>query len=123
MRKLNAWKRLGIVLSVIWAVGAGGYEYFSTINRASDFGALAAKVCDDSREARHLPYDEAACWTGHDSPFRKNYAIMAEGVWPGTLFLALAPLPFFWLIAWGVIAVVRWVLRGRDVTANDTGRT
>ena len=122
MPRLNAWKRLGIVFSVIWAVGAGGYEYFSTVNRASDFGATAAKVCDYGREVRHLPYDEAACWTGPDSPFRKNYAIMAEGVWGGALFVAFAPLPLFWLIAGGFIAVVKWVLRGRDVPSVDPGR-
>ena len=117
MRKLNMWTRLGIVLSVVWAVGIGGYVYDDTITRATNEGAFAAHTCDEARALNNQAPSEDACWTDANSPFMQSYKINASGAFMGALGAAFLPLPFFWLITWGIVATVRWVLRGRDVTA------
>jgi hypothetical protein len=46
MMKLNGWKRIGIIASVVWILGAGVYTYDSRIDEASKFIASTHVACD-----------------------------------------------------------------------------
>lgn len=110
MRKLNMWTRLGIVLSVVWAVGAFGYTWITEQNKASNFGGFAAHVCEEGAQLNHQPTND--CW---NKVFVESYHVMAKTIPADSAFMAIVPLPFFWLIAWAFFATTRWILRGRDM--------
>jgi hypothetical protein len=46
MMKLNGWKRIGIIASVVWILGAGIRTYISEINSASEFIVSTHVACD-----------------------------------------------------------------------------
>jgi hypothetical protein len=46
MMKLNGWKRIGIIASVVWILGAGVHTYDSEIDSASGFIASTHVACD-----------------------------------------------------------------------------
>jgi hypothetical protein len=48
MMKLNGWKRIGIIASLVWIVGAGVHTYDSEIDRASQFIADTHMRCDSN---------------------------------------------------------------------------
>jgi hypothetical protein len=54
MMKLSGWKRIGIIASVIWILGAGAYTYESEIDEAS-FPISRAHVSCDSAAKAPLP--------------------------------------------------------------------
>ena len=51
MTKLNGWKRVGIIASVVWILGAGAYTYDSEIERASLSISEAHLSCDSAAKA------------------------------------------------------------------------
>jgi uncharacterized membrane protein len=95
--RLNGWQRIGIVLSVVWALGAAAYvwQYKADANaRTEKFYATCLQQrddCDAKREA----------------------LLSAQGrVTREKLFWALAPVPLGWLIVYGVVWLVRWIRAG-----------
>lgn len=51
MMKLSGWKRIGIITSVIWILGAGTYTYDSEIDRASLAISRTYLSCDSAAKA------------------------------------------------------------------------
>jgi hypothetical protein len=51
MMKLNGWKRIGIIVSVIWILGAGAYTYDSEIDQASLPISRTYLSCDSAARA------------------------------------------------------------------------
>jgi hypothetical protein len=51
MMKLNGWKRIGIIVSVIWILGAGAYTYDSEIDQASLPISRTYLSCDSAAKA------------------------------------------------------------------------
>jgi uncharacterized membrane protein len=96
--RLSGWQRIGIVLSVVWLVV--GFVW-----------------------ARHLIYDpiyasDAQClgstkdWSICDSSYKKDLAIGRDEELGMFAIVALAPIPIAWLLAYGIVALVRWIRRG-----------
>jgi hypothetical protein len=101
--KINGWQRIGILVSVIWMVGA----YFYTMDRVQtddiqmaanvDEACIAAKqqeqkVCDNEMYAeviRALPRE------------REEAAIVA-----------LVPVPLSWSFVYLTLFLLRWIKRG-----------
>ena len=44
--RLNGWQRIGIVLSVIWFLGFGGYVWIWDNRTKSEFYGWQLKMCD-----------------------------------------------------------------------------
>lgn len=99
--RLNGWQKLGVVLSLLWAVVAGLQTRDGDVERADNFVKFAYKVCKDTKmlakdadlsscEKERL--DNAKTWM-KDSD--KNVA-----------FAALVPIPFGWLA--GFILLYGW---------------
>ncbi len=49
--RLNGWKRIGIIASVVWILGAGAYTYDSEIERGSLLRSEAYLSCDSAPKA------------------------------------------------------------------------
>lgn len=105
--KLNGWKRIGIVASVVWAIGGyfhefhsvydGALETYSTINthcteRANDGASTTKDECDREFE---LSLNE----TYHDAR-------------EAGIFAALVPIPLAWGAVYFALFLGRWVKRG-----------
>ena len=106
--KLNVWQRAGIVASILWALGAGGYLRYQDGDRAYRFMAsmYAACVGDDLSSA------EARC----SGDMQKNFALALEGSWENAAFFAFVPPVLAWLLAYICIWIGRWVWAGRKVS-------
>jgi hypothetical protein len=94
--RLNGWRRIGIVFSVLWAIvfGLWGAE-----NIVANEGEL--ERCLVLQPANS---DEVNC--------RQLYAPQIIKTKYITLAVALTPIPIAWLLIYIVIRTIRWIRRG-----------
>jgi hypothetical protein len=95
--RFNGWQRLGIVLSVCWAIGAG-YWTLGQTNWAADSYGFCMRLHDD--------------WGPCKLDFAKNWPAAVGEQRAEAAFNALAPIPLAWLLAYLVLGITRWVRRG-----------
>lgn len=51
---LNGWLRLGIALSIMWAIGAAIYQHNADVERADNFVKWSDRVCHDTKAKKHV---------------------------------------------------------------------
>jgi hypothetical protein len=100
--RLNGWQRIGIIASVIWAIGGGFWGNELGIEQG-DWVVDALKVCMDVH-----PDD----WPKCNQEFAKEYPEAIKYHWVNAAIFAFVPIVLGWLVAWGAVATVRWVRRG-----------
>ena len=98
----NRWLRLGVVLSVVWALGAAIHQRNADIDRAEDFAKFSYRICTDGKAVAHNA-DLTSC----EQERKKNVAIWLEGSWGNTAFISLVPIPLGWFAAFGVLLASR----------------
>lgn len=104
-RKLNAWYRAAIVLSALWAVGAGMTAAIIDRQQMRAFANRMYGYCAD---------DPVAQMSGRcgEELFR-----LSNSAWPTTLIkaasTAIIPLMLAWLGIAIAVPTVRWILAGR----------
>jgi TRAP-type C4-dicarboxylate transport system permease small subunit len=103
----RGWRRIGIVLSVIWFIGFGGYllaDSWRTVKRAysSEFQKCSSpnavepwRKCWDEVADRH--------WRAQEENFRNVPLLLA---------IDLGTILFGWLVIWGIVGVARRINRG-----------
>ncbi|MFL6446195.1 MAG: hypothetical protein ACJ746_00605 [Bryobacteraceae bacterium] len=96
-----------LALSVIWAVSAGIYTRHSDVERAEGFAKWAYKTCTQTKALQH-DSDLSSCETDRS----KNMATWMESSTASVLFMALAPIPFFWLSAFILLYLFRIQIAG-----------
>lgn len=111
MKRLNMWQRLGIVLSVLWVLGAGAYQWRKTARAGSEYALASVHLCE--RLAK--PGAPANCW----DEWMPSYKLITEYVWWEMAARAFIPLILAWLFAYLTLWTVRWVLAGRRVTVDQ----
>ncbi len=116
LTNINGWQRLGIVVSVLWIIGAALFQRTSDVDRAQDFMNETYQTCIDLKK-QHNDFNFGPCMDEAE----KNYAIFVKDSWGNVAFTALAPIPIGWLLAYTVIGIFRWVRRGFH-TPNDLSR-
>jgi hypothetical protein len=127
---MKGWRRIGIVLSVIWFLGFGIYQLAqptfevelygrSLHNCTTIYEEAQENVRKFARDAddmikRWMPDIEAAlkeceeqAKLRYEGAEPSVYARLAEIIIVNLITIALA-----WLVAWGCVAVGRWVYRG-----------
>lgn len=93
--RLKGWQRIGIVLSVVWAIVGGTWGWKHAHDKINeDFKACV--------RAFETPSDLQAC---RETRFR---AIAVPRGYTAAL-VALAPVTFVWLLAYALVALVRWI--------------
>jgi hypothetical protein len=123
-------QRLGIVLSVAWAIGAGWYQRSVDIERAVGENSLprvAHSLCErgneDTAETNgrlglrpSVGHQDCAKFVSPEA-LKENMRIWAP--WSNTLAMALVPIPVAWLLAWLLIRTGRWIW-GKDERKGAT---
>jgi hypothetical protein len=100
--KLNGWRRIGIVASVVWMVGA----YFSTLDRKSAIDTEMAVLVDEACIAAR-PQNQPVC----DDRMRADITRAIPTERQDAAFVALVPIPTAWGFVYVFIFLVRWVRR------------
>ena len=106
--RLNLYQRAGVVLSVLWI--AGYWLYLQRQDNMQRFyaGSSAYNLCD--HKPNTMPAECSAEFTE-----AANAMVPAVNTWLN-LGWAVLSAAVIWLLAYGVLAVVRWVLAGRKPT-------
>jgi hypothetical protein len=111
MRRLNGWKRIGIVASVAWILGAGIYTYNSEIDEASRFIVSTHVACDAGLKGR-----TGDAWTaGFDECNKQadhSLALASTNARLEAALVAFVPVPFAWGAAYLLLFLVRWIGKG-----------
>jgi hypothetical protein len=108
--RLGGWAKIGIVASVLWVLGAGTATHIDEARRANEMYRITFDDCTNHMP-RPLPSSAEELLSCYEKArISRKFAI--ERSWDNAAFAALAPLPLFWLIAWGIRAVYRRVRRG-----------
>jgi hypothetical protein len=113
MMKLNGWKRIGIIASIVWILGAGLYTDDSELDKASQLIADIHVRCDGN-----LPdyrKDEAAYEAAFhrcDKEAADSLAFAYKSAWLAAAIVAFVPVPLGWGLVYLVLFLVRWVKRG-----------
>lgn len=114
----RGWRRIGIVLSVLWFVGFPLYQLFSDHSRNLGLYEAQTAACRHALMEDRLSGEEQL-----SSRYRKcldDANLLLRMADDGLLTTGLPLFAFFgsvmiflaWLIVWGLVAVVRWVNRG-----------
>jgi hypothetical protein len=106
-KRLGGWVRLGIVASVLWAIGGSFFLAKRLDDSALDFRALMDQSCYAIRE-KDPSYDIAGCLEQNNRAAQSE----RERVWPNALMATLIPIPIVWLLVWLTVVVFRWVRTG-----------
>ena len=105
--RLNSWQRLGIVLSVVWAVGGGWYARSVHIETAQKVMDLNYQACAELKSQKN-DFNFGPCMENAT----KSYQIQMQGSLGDEALLGLAPIPFAWLLVYALIGGGRWIRRG-----------
>ena len=101
--KLNRLQRFGIVISILWALGAAYHERSSEMDAGQHFLDFSYQTCIESK---------GSAADGCLAEMNKNFDIWMKPNWGNIGFIALAPIPLGWLLVFIIIRVYRWVKAG-----------
>ena len=111
MRKLNGWKRIGIIASVVWILGAGLWTYDSDLREASKYIVLAHVQCDADLAGK----TGDAYTAGFNECNERDDGSLALAFTNARLqgaVVGLVPVPLGWALVYLVLFLVNWVKRG-----------
>jgi hypothetical protein len=105
MMRLNGWKRIGIISSVVWTLGAGMYTLRSADDARVQFASQAILHCEQvGHEGTYVASTECDAIG--------NRYLSETSSWPETLIVAFVPVPLGWGLAYLILSLARWVKRG-----------
>jgi hypothetical protein len=136
--KINGWKRIGVIGSCVWMVGAGLHTLKVTSAADLEIAAFIYRQCADIRDRTNQSQREYCGHQGAIAPmidsstvFNKcmeefeakhpdtcsarstDYVVGAwRGEWIEAIVVALVPVPLAWGLVYLIIFLVRWVKRG-----------
>ncbi len=105
--KLGGWTRLGIVASVIWAIGAGVFIRTGDLDAAARIRSVHLRLCISDQYLKH-DFNQPAC----ERKAADNYNLYLEHSWARTTAAAFMPVALTWFVVWLIVVVTRWVRRG-----------
>jgi len=100
---LNGWQRIGVVLSVFWAVFVCGYAAYEYAQRGADTQILIQVTPDK------LPIVDKRGGVIDYMEFKSGEPTLLVG---RLLVAAIVPLLLAWAIAYLCVFIVRWVVAG-----------
>lgn len=112
--KLNGWKRIGIVASIIWAAGA--YVYTFEAHDKADLW-VSSELTQNCIAAHQGADPDNKCFTEGE----QNYERMVPGEREEAALDALAPIPLGWGLAYLALFIFLWIKRG--FVRSDAGHT
>ncbi|HEX4105586.1 MAG TPA: hypothetical protein VHX92_05090 [Rhizomicrobium sp.] len=100
MQRRSRWKRIGIVLSVVWFL-AGGYWGNSMGLHKGDFAVTQFDLCLEN--SANPGNASGECLT----QFEKGYSEAIKDHWWEGLIMGIVPIPVAWLLVYGLIGLAR----------------
>lgn len=140
--RLNGWKRIGIVASVFWIVGAGAYTLKTRDDADQEAAATIYRNCASTRDEIEHSQDVECGRQSERGPmidiptaFQKCMSAFKEehpeldcskrsedfavgtlsGDWMDAAIVGIAPVPFGWGFVYLILFLVRWIKRGFGV--------
>ena len=104
MKKLNGWQRIGIITSVLWAVGSFFYVRSDQVKFAREWYQALLKTCYSSTEDRAACLDEAAR--------QHSNLIGSPAQFIDAFGTALVPVILAWILIPLIIKIYNWVREG-----------
>ena len=104
---LNGWVRIGIIASIAWVLVGGYLGNRLVINQAEQAMMTTLRLCNNPAGA---PPTDPPVVCGRQANAAWDEAV--KGRWWAAAMVAFAPIPFAWLLVWGLVALVRWVRGG-----------
>jgi len=108
--KVNAMLRIGIVLSVIWFVGFGGYTWFSSIRRLDDLYSLDIRTCSETFDITQNQIRYEDCIEEATELYHSRFNVYKERI-PQLLAVDFGIIVFGWSVALFVIVITRLIRR------------
>jgi hypothetical protein len=105
--KLNGWKRIGIVATVVWAIGGYFHEFDSLFDSAVGTYATIDEHCVQ-RAADGASQTVDQC----DQAMEQSMHEATSDAREAALYVALIPIPLAWGGVYFVLFLSRWIKRG-----------
>jgi len=107
--RLNGWQRIGIVASVIWAIGAPFYLDQAAQQEASAVFSRNYNLCrDNPSNSSDRCYDQAKRLEKDIVP---RYRLLPPDT-ANVASVSLVPIVLGWLLAYALVYLVRWIWAG-----------
>jgi hypothetical protein len=125
---MRGWRRLGVVLSVLWFVGFGCWAWYSTV---SSYGELLGRNLDHclamssssmdrlnwddpqrDQKFKEINKEEEACMNRAKALFFSQRDSLKSDFWVLVLIVDVGSIALVWFLAWIIIRVSRWVTAG-----------
>src|SRR5258708_2993004 len=103
---LNAWQRTGLVISLLWALGAGYLGY-----RVGDQWGESAREDASSRLYQCLNNENFGSGSEECERREREVNRIRPHHWQSAALVGLGPIPIAWLGAYGLAAIVRRIKR------------
>ena len=100
--RLNGWQRIGVVLSVAWAIGAAVYVRNSKIETGRALASINYQLCTATE------HTNSDC----SRKLSEDLKSAIEPYWVNVAFYSLAPILAGWIVAYLILGIFRWVRRG-----------
>jgi hypothetical protein len=103
--RLNGWQRIGVVLSVCWILGG----FIWGANQVGSEATIPAEAHITACYSANVT-DLSAC----NAAAAAEYTAALDGShrWAWGFAFATIPVVLAWLLGWGLIAVIRWIIAG-----------
>ena len=123
IRALTGWQRIGVILSALWFVGFGVFLFEHEMSERNSFLDWQLGNCLKIAEMRREPLqpddpvhaqimrDLRNCTDRASDFFTEQVGKLWSNIWV-LLLVDVATIVLAWLLAWIVVRLVRWVLRG-----------
>ena len=101
--RLNGWQRIGLIVSVLWALGAAIHERNEQVNSAKALYQLKAQTCFTEQADTAIKCLDKVSFQD---------AMDATANWPDVAFYAFGPVVAGWLVALITLSSFRWIRAG-----------
>lgn len=110
MKKLNGWKRLGIILSIIWVFGVALHEMNHREASYQSLIDMSSSLCKTMVDA-HTETDWLKCL---DKKMIEDQKAAYDGMWTDIGIQTSVSTILLWLLAYLVVFTCRWIFSGFD---------
>ena len=108
--RLNGWQRIGIVLSIVWAVGAAIHTRNDELDTWKRGTSLDYTLCMAGKQV-----DWPKCLAELTATLKKG----SDPYWSNIAFAAFGPVLAGWIVAYLLLWIFRWVRRGFETRQRD----
>jgi hypothetical protein len=108
--RIGGWKRVGIIVSLVWILGAGVYTLKAVGDADSEAAAQLTVSCDASLPPNYTQAQYDHCNSLSMDP-RKIDAQLSDA-WRTAAVVAFVPVPLGWGLTYLALFLVGWVKRG-----------